>query len=135
MKPKPLRTALFAVVTIACSTNISFADEDGVSFWVPGFFGSLAAVPQQPGWSLTSIYYHTDVSASGNAAVAREITLGQFNPKININVNAKTVVQSDAPETMLPLRRGVAIDFVAHANCHGGHWNCEPARGWYDRMG
>jgi len=95
MKPKPLRTALFAVVTIACSTNISFADEDGVSFWVPGFFGSLAAVPQQPGWSLTSIYYHTDVSASGNAAVAREITLGQFNPKININVNANVHAKAD----------------------------------------
>jgi hypothetical protein len=28
---------------------ISFADEDGVSFWLPGLFGSLAAVPQQPG--------------------------------------------------------------------------------------
>jgi hypothetical protein len=26
---------------------IAFADEDGVSFWIPGFFGSLAAVPQQ----------------------------------------------------------------------------------------
>jgi hypothetical protein len=25
------------------------ADEGGVSFWVPGFFGSLAATPQQPG--------------------------------------------------------------------------------------
>ena len=24
------------------------ADEGGVSFWVPGFFGSLAAAPQQP---------------------------------------------------------------------------------------
>jgi hypothetical protein len=34
------------------------ADEGGVSFWVPGFFGSLAAVPQQPGWSLVNIYYH-----------------------------------------------------------------------------
>src|SRR6516165_8232403 len=59
------------------------------------FFGSLAAVPQQPGWSLTSIYYHTDVSASGNAAVAREITLGQFNPKININVNANVHAKAD----------------------------------------
>src|SRR6516165_11860391 len=64
------------------------ADEDGVSFWIPGFFGSLAATPQQPGWSLISILYNTNVSASGNAAVAREITIGQFNPKININVNA-----------------------------------------------
>jgi hypothetical protein len=83
-----LATALFAFAAIASSTNISLADEGGISFWIPGFFGSLAAAPQQPGWSLASIYYHTDVSTSGNAAVAREITIGQFNPKLNASVNA-----------------------------------------------
>ena len=62
---------------------MALADENGVSFWVPGFFGSLAATPQQPGWSLASIYYHTDVSGCGNIAVSREITIGQFNPKLN----------------------------------------------------
>jgi hypothetical protein len=67
---------------------ISRADEDGISFWIPGLFGSLAAVPQQPGWSLTSFCYHDNVSASGNTAVAREITIGLFNPKINTSVNA-----------------------------------------------
>jgi hypothetical protein len=86
--PFRFRTALLSIVAVVCSTNISLADEGGISFWIPGFFGSLAATPQQPGWSLASIYYHTDVSASGNAAVAREITIGQFNPKINISVNA-----------------------------------------------
>lgn len=43
--------------------SIALADEGGVSLWLPGFFGSLAASPLQPGWSLTSIYYHTSVSA------------------------------------------------------------------------
>jgi len=57
---------------------MSLADEDGISFWIPGFFGSLAAVPQQPGWSLTAINYYENVSASGNVAVASEIGLGQF---------------------------------------------------------
>ena len=90
-----LGTALFAfLVAAACATDKALADEDGVSFWIPGFFGSLAAVPQQPGWSLTSIFYNTNVSASGNAAVAREITIGRFNPTININVNAH--VHADA---------------------------------------
>jgi hypothetical protein len=52
-----LGTALFAfLVAAACATDKALADEDGVSFWIPGFFGSLAAVPQQPGWSLTSIF-------------------------------------------------------------------------------
>jgi hypothetical protein len=80
--------AWLALVILVLTPNISHADEDGISFWIPGTFGSLAAVPQQPGWSLTSIYYHDNVSASGNAAVAREITIGQFNPKVNVNVNA-----------------------------------------------
>ncbi len=54
-----LGVAFFALVTLACSQGISLADEGGVSFWLPGLFGSLAAVPQQPGWSLTTTYYHT----------------------------------------------------------------------------
>src|SRR5580704_3399685 len=58
----------------------SMADESGLSFWLPGFFGSLSAAPLTPGWSLTTMYYHTDVSASGNAALSKQITVGQFNP-------------------------------------------------------
>jgi hypothetical protein len=80
--------AVLAVVVLTATTRISRADENGVSFWVPGFFGSLAATPQQPGWSWASIYYHADVSGSGNIAVSREITIGQFNPTLNVNVNA-----------------------------------------------
>jgi len=90
-----LAATLLAFTAVASSTNMSWADEDGVSFWIPGFFGSLAATPQQPGWSLASIYYHTDVSASGNAAVAREIRIGRFNPTINVNVSANVHAKAD----------------------------------------
>jgi hypothetical protein len=34
-----------------------------VSYWLPGLFGSLAATPLQPGFSLATINYFTDVSA------------------------------------------------------------------------
>src|SRR5215472_6554689 len=81
-------TACVALTAVAFTTTMSLADEDGVSFWIPGFFGSLAAAPQQPGWALTSMLYNTNVSASGNAAVAREVTIGRFNPTINISVDA-----------------------------------------------
>src|SRR4029450_1056400 len=65
------------------------ADEGGVSFWVPGFFGSLAAAPQQAqGWSLTTIYYHTSVSAGAEGARAREITIGRFPVNLTATVNA-----------------------------------------------
>src|SRR5262249_36249471 len=59
----------------ACLAGAARADEGGVSFWLPGFFGSLAAAPQQPGWSLTNIYYHTSVLAGGDVALAREFEI------------------------------------------------------------
>jgi len=91
-----LGTALFAfLVAAACATDKAAADEDGVSFWIPGFFGSLAAAPQQPGWSLTSIYYHTDVSASGNAAIAREVTINQI-PKFTVSFSGSANVHAIA---------------------------------------
>jgi hypothetical protein len=62
----------------ACSSNDARADEGGVSFWVPGFFGSLAAVPQQPGFSYASIYYHTSVSAGADVAFARQVNRGNI---------------------------------------------------------
>jgi hypothetical protein len=67
--------------------GISLADEDGVSFWLPGLFGSLAAAPQQPGWSFVAINYYDSISASGSIAAAREITIGNLNPTVNANLN------------------------------------------------
>jgi hypothetical protein len=78
--------ATFAALT--CSANIASADENGISFWLPGFFGSMAATPQTPGWALASIYYHTSVAASGAVGLSREISIGKFNPTFNININA-----------------------------------------------
>jgi len=52
MKPRNL-TAPAAVVALGllASPQPASADEGGVSFWLPGNFGSLAAVPGTPGWS------------------------------------------------------------------------------------
>jgi hypothetical protein len=70
-------------------TEISRADEGGVSFWLPGQYGSLAAVPSQPGWALAIVNYYASVNAGGAVAAAREVTIGRFNPtvKVNLNVN------------------------------------------------
>jgi hypothetical protein len=87
--------ACLALALCASAATIARADEDGVSFWIPGFFGSLAAAPQQPGWSYTWINYYTNVSATGNTAVAREITIGQFNPALNVSINANVRAQAD----------------------------------------
>jgi hypothetical protein len=96
-----LAAALLALAALIATSKISRADEDGVSFWIPGFFGSLAATPQQPGWAVAAINYYTNVSASGNAALSREITIGQFNPALNAslsaNVHAKVDLQMVIP--------------------------------------
>ncbi len=65
-----LALLLGAAVT-AGMPNLARADEGGVSFWVPGFFGSLAAVPPTPGWSLATIYYHTSTDAGANLQFPR----------------------------------------------------------------
>ena len=78
----------FALVFVACSSDIARADEGGVSFWHPGIFGSLAAVPQQPGWSLSTSYYHTDVSANGDVARAREFEIGRIPGNVSASLSA-----------------------------------------------
>jgi hypothetical protein len=83
---------LAAIVSIP---GISLADENGISFWIPGFFGSLAATPQQAGWSVAAVNYFTDVSGSGNIAVAREVSIGQFNPALNASVSANVHANVD----------------------------------------
>ena len=72
------------------------ADEGGVSMWLPGLFGSLAAVPQQqPGWSGMTTYYHTSVSAGADVARAREITIGNLPVNVTATVNANLKANVD----------------------------------------
>ena len=100
---KPIETrcrSLAASTALALSTAIvlpavSFADEDGVGFWLPGIYGSLAAVPQQPGFTFTAINYFDSVSGSGSIAAAREITIGKLNPTVNVSLNATVTSKVD----------------------------------------
>src|SRR6476646_6339011 len=98
-RPTSGRRRRLGVAAIVLAPAIMFsdcavADEGGVSFWIPGLFGSLAATPQQPGWSLANIYYHTSVSAGADVARAREFTIGgvarnvTLNANLNLNINA-----------------------------------------------
>jgi hypothetical protein len=84
-------TALIFVLgfaTAVSSPTNSFADENGVSFWLPGLFGSLAAAPQHPGWSFADVYYHTSVSAGGDIAAERQFSIGAFTKTATVNLNA-----------------------------------------------
>jgi hypothetical protein len=77
------------------SASVALADESGTSFWLPGIFGSLAAAPGQPGWAFASVYYHTSVSAGADIARSREIQIGNFNPNLNVTLNATLKANAD----------------------------------------
>ena len=90
-----LSVGLASALLVALSSQVARADESGISFWLPGLYGSLAATPGTPGWSVAAIYYHTTVNASGAAAAAREFQVGRFSPTVNINLNLSLSGQAD----------------------------------------
>jgi hypothetical protein len=58
-------------LTTAFTPCAALADEGGLSFWLPGQFGSLAATPGTPGLSWAMVYIHPSVSAAGGAGFPR----------------------------------------------------------------
>src|SRR3954470_19261683 len=71
------------------------ADEGGLSIWLPGTFGSLAAAPQVPGWSLGTVYIHPSSGGSGDVAAAREFTIGGFNRSAKLDLNLNLAARAD----------------------------------------
>ena len=92
-----------ALAAVVLAPVLAKADQGGVSFWIPGFFGSLAAAPEQPGWSLSNIAYQTSVSAGGNVAIARERTLGNIPVNLSVSANLNASVSSRADFDFLAL--------------------------------
>ncbi len=90
-KVRGMRRVMAAMLggVLVASTGPAFADEGGVSFWIPGLFGSLAAAPQQPGANFATVYYHTSVSASGAVAASKQFQVGNLraNATANLNIN------------------------------------------------
>lgn len=60
--------ALFLCVAAPCPSQ---AAEGGVSFWLPGTFGSFAAGSAEPGWSSAAIYLRSSADAAAGKAFAR----------------------------------------------------------------
>jgi hypothetical protein len=86
---------VLTVGALLLGSEVSRADEGGVSFWLPGQYASLAAVPQTPGWALGVIYYHTNVEAFGSAAASKEILAGRIPATVNVNLNLSLAGQGD----------------------------------------
>lgn len=90
-----VRAAVLVAAAVASMPKSSLADEGGVSFWLTGQFGSLAAVPQEPGWSIASTFYHTSLNGEGAVAAAREVTINKFTRTVNVNLNLKLQARVD----------------------------------------
>jgi len=84
-----------ALLLFGSMSEAAYGDEGGVSFWLPGQFGSLAAAPAVPGWSGAVIYYHTTVGASGAVAAARQIQIGRIPANAAVSPNASLNAQAD----------------------------------------
>src|SRR5882724_4139244 len=88
---KTLAAALAGALSLA--PGFALADEGGVSFWLPGLFGSLAATPQQPGFGLALIYYHTSVSAGrGTEFVRGGAVVAGLNARADLGLVAPSYV-------------------------------------------
>ncbi|MGO9848780.1 MAG: transporter [Methylocella sp.] len=84
-------------LAVVCSLpGVSRADEGGVSFWLPGLYGSLAAVPQAaPGWSFYTFNYYTNVSAGADVSAAREVQIGGSKAMVDLNLSATLHAQAE----------------------------------------
>ena len=92
----PRLTGVLAATTLALlSPQTAAADENGISYWLPGLYGSLAATPTTPGWSIAAIYYHASVNASGATAASRQFQIGRLSPNVNVNLNVALGAQAD----------------------------------------
>jgi hypothetical protein len=62
---------LLAVLLCLHFSHPGVADESGVSFWLPGQYGSYAAVPGKPGLSFETTFYHATADASRSVNFSR----------------------------------------------------------------
>ena len=99
----------------------ALADEGGISLWLPGLFGSLAAAPQVPGWAVGIVYYHSSISAEGSVVAAREVTIGKLNPTINVNLDLNLKAGADL----------VVIDPSTRSRLRCVRWSVQRQCGWY----
>jgi hypothetical protein len=76
----------------------SLADEGGASFWSPGTFANLAAVPGEPGWSFSATYFHATLMGGSNQATAD--TLPRF-PRTTLTVQLDADIKTNVDLAIL----------------------------------
>ena len=76
MKSLAKNITLLLSSSLVLSSTYAMADEGGTSFWLPGQYGSFAAVQSEPGWSMASIYYHNSSDSQKTFTKGISLTAG-----------------------------------------------------------
>ena len=96
---RPLRRAVatlaMALAALVAGAVGAEADEAGISFWVPGTYGALAAAPLPQGFSLAEVYYHSPVKAGADVATAIQISRAGVMAKLPATLDFHLGVQTD----------------------------------------
>jgi hypothetical protein len=94
-----MRSAIgLAVAIVAWPVSAALADEGGVSFWLPGQYGSFAAVAPSPGWSMPFLYYDYSGSAGRGVTLPRGHLLATG---LNGSFDGLFIAPSYTPDTMI----------------------------------
>jgi hypothetical protein len=73
----------------------SSADESGASFWAPGTFANLAAVPGEPGWSFSATYFHATLMGGSNQATSDTLPLFRRTTTLTVQLDADIKTRVD----------------------------------------
>jgi hypothetical protein len=94
-----MRAAMgLAVAIVAWPGSAALADEGGTSFWLPGQYGSFAAVAPSPGWSMPLVFYNYGGSAGRGVTFPRGHLLASG---LNASFDGLFIVPTYTPETMI----------------------------------
>ena len=114
-----IRSAICAAIVSlglasALQPSSAKADAGGLSFWLPGAFGSLAAAPSVPGWSYATIYLHLQ-SSGGRGANFVLPGGGRGAVAVGLTDHADALVQGITYTSALPVLGGQAAFTVLGA--------------------
>jgi len=101
-------------LAITATPQQALADASGVSFWLPGTFGSLAATPTVPGWAYSTIYIHLQMNAGGGTNF---VTSNGIRGSVvaGLNAHADALVEGVTYTSALPVLGGQAAFTVLAA--------------------
>jgi hypothetical protein len=103
-----------AVANMAWSGLTARADEGGVSFWLPGQYGSFAAVAPSPGFSMPLVFYNYGGSAGRGVTLPRGHLL---SAGLSTSFDGLFIVPTYTPDTtVLGARPSFSLAFAPSYN-------------------